>query len=151
MKKRNQATRILLGIFLPALIASIIFMLYKTYIVSSEEPEQLSVWGYGLPWLLNHLTNFIRIILAAFILSLYAAAISGLQSVLYSLTLEYLINPKVDNDNIATFIHLTLGLLSGWTANMIIREDSLIIIGGLTGLIVGHILRTNYKRSPYID
>ena len=67
--------------------------------------------------------------------------------------MEYVINPKIENNLIVLLICGSLGLISGVLADYIIPGDerTLIIIGGIAGVVVGKILRDNYNRSPEIE
>jgi len=138
MNKRinNDTKRLLTGIILPILLGSIglciAFFIESNVTISSE----LSGW-------------FKQVIIDAFIpVLIYALALGGIQTIIYSLLMEKLINPKIKNHLIVILTSAMLGvmstLLSGFATQ---RYVFFAIAGAVTGVIVGAVLRTMYIKN----
>jgi len=156
MKKKGRAKRITLGILLPLVLGSFFFVTWgmvEDFIIDGKEVKEIIRLDHQLPVFLSILKSTGAFILVILLGALYASFASGIQSVLFSFVVEYLISPKIENNLIVLFICGSLGVISGFIADCIIpgREILLIPIGGVTGVIVGKILRDSYNRSPEIE
>ena len=148
MKKQGRTKRIILGCLLPLFFGSFLFVTWGVAQSYFIEGKDILRFGHDPSIVLGILKGIVACIGSILILTLFAAFASGIQSIVTSFLIEYVINPKIENNLIALFICGSLGLVSGILADWIINERSLIPIGGLTGVIVGKILRRDYNRSP---
>ena len=156
MKKDNRTKRLVLGILLPLIIASFFLFTWailQDLLIDGKDIKDILALDHELPILLSTLKTAAGYIVGILILTLYAAFASGIQSVFFSILMEYVINPKIQNNVIVLLICGLLGLVSGVLADYIIPGEriSLIFAGGATGVMVGKILRDNYNRSPEIE
>lgn len=78
-----------------------------------------------------------------FFLLLFGYLFTGLQSILYALLMEYLINPKVQNHYLVVLSSMVLGTLSGIPVFIIG-----VIPGAVVGLLMGILLRVLYLQAP---
>lgn len=80
------------------------------------------------------------LIVFGFMMSAYF--LTGIQSIIYSLLMEFLINPKIKNNFAVVILSSALGGLSG----IILLKPGL-VVGALTGMLTGIILRRMYLGS----
>ena len=153
MKKDNRTKRLVLGILLPLIIAS---FLLTTWAVAQSyfiDGKNILRFDRELPILLGILKSAAGFIGVVLLFALYATFASGIQSILISFLMEYVINPKIENNLAVLFICGSLGLISGVFIYYVFPFGKIwfIPLGGVTGIIVGKILRDNYNRSPEIE
>jgi len=152
MTKKGRAKRIILGALLPPIVGLFLLAIWGVvlnYFIDSK--DIILRFDHELPILLSILKSAVAYIGAILILALFASFVSGIQSIVISFLMEYIINPKIENNLIVLLIYGLLGVISGVIVDQLIGETSLIVIGGVTGIIVGKILRDNYNRSPEIE
>lgn len=130
---KNKTKRLLVGIFLPILLGSLglcISILTDSRITLSTE---LNEW-------------FKQVVIDALIpVLIYAAALGGIQTIIYSFLMEKHINPKIKSHLLVIIISATLGVMSTLLSGFVTQHYMLYsIIGGVTGIIVGAILRKMY-------
>lgn len=93
----------------------------------------------------------ISAILSALYMSLilfpFAMTFVGIQSLIYSFLMEFVVNPFVKNDLIAILISLLLDVLSGF----VLSDHVMILIGAIVGLVVGIFLRSIYTFEAHPD
>jgi len=129
----NDTKRLLTGIILPILLGStglcIAFFIEPNVTISSE----FNGW-------------FKQVIIEAFIpVLIYAVALGGIQSILYSFLMEKLINPKVRSHLLVIFISAILGVISTLLSGFVTQRFVFFFIAGaLVGIVVGAILRAMY-------
>jgi hypothetical protein len=128
--------RLLIGILLPITIGSIIF---AGIAFASELKGNINI--PELPLLVTGL-----FVMGLFIFP-FAMIFVGIQSIVYSLLMEFVINPWIKNNFVAIMVSILLGTLSGY----VLKEDLLALIGAIVGLIVGVILRSMYSFEPSPD
>lgn len=75
-------------------------------------------------------------------LMMYAYFLIGIQSIIYSLLMEFVINPKIKNSLAVVILSSALGGLSG----AMLLEPGL-VVGAITGMLMGIILRRMYLGS----
>ena len=151
MKKDNRTKRIALGILLPLILASFLFVAWRTGEVYLIGNKKLTAFNHEVSILLGVFQGITAYVFAVLLGVLAAVQLCGAQSLFISLLMEYVINPKIENNLIVLLIYGLLGVISGVIVDQLIGETSLIVIGGVTGIIVGKILRDNYNRSPEIE
>ena len=121
--KLNRTGRLLIGLLGPAIISS--FLIVVCYFVLAGKKDGLSI-------------EIFPIMIFGFFVSLFTALIFiGLQSLVYTITMEFIIRPKIRNRFIYLFVSCMLGAATSWT----IEYNSYFsifgtIIGFLTGLIL---------------
>ena len=72
-----------------------------------------------------------------------AFLIMGLPSIIYSMLMEYVLNPRIKNGKLLIAASTILGILAGSILDLV----SMTIIGGIVGFIVGLVLRSNYEND----
>jgi len=87
-----------------------------------------------------------------FLSVLFAYKIVGLQSIMYSIVMEALVNPKIDNTCIVICISAGLGVASAAVvgfdeAAVAGFNEASVLVGALTGAISGVYLRLSYIKS----
>lgn len=122
---RSRIKRLLLGVFLPAIIGALIFVIEDFFrSIVNDKP----------------LVNYFEIF--PFIL-LFAYMFVGIQSVIYSLIMEFLVNNRIKNNIVVVLLSTVLGILSG----IIFLRTEFIITGAITGFVMGVGLRRSYNNS----
>ncbi|WP_434777006.1 hypothetical protein [Neisseria sp. Ec49-e6-T10] len=71
----------------------------------------------------------------------------GIQSIIYALLLEYLVNQKIKNNIITVATSTILGIASGMSLIFLDEDAPMPIVGTTVGLIVGIIIRFMYLRA----
>ena len=122
MRTKGRIKRLLMGALAPPLVGAFLFMVY------------LGEYGQGMPRVINDLT---AVLFLGYLLG-------GIQSFVYSLLMEFLINPKAKTDTIAIFISAVIGAASGLVID---QSPELAAAGFLVGGFMGYILRNSYKNS----
>jgi hypothetical protein len=110
----GRLTRILMGIFFPAVIASTVLTLFFMLLGDSDPAPQ---------------DDFFKLLILAYMTS-------GIQSIISSLLTEFVINPKVKNNTLFVVYCTILGTLSGF--------PFMVPGGFVTGIIMGVLLRWHY-------
>ena len=151
MKKDNRTKRLVLGILLPLILGSVFFFTWGVVENIFFDGKVIIRFDHELPIFLGVLKSVAHYFGGILATTIYAAWICGVQSVLISLLMEYVINPKIENNLIVLFICGFLGLINGALFGIILGKISLIVVGGITGVVVGKILRDNYNRSSEIE
>ena len=119
--------------------------LFAKFVISTNYKIE-SVIIYQIVFFINDGTFDIAInkdgflIVFGFMMSAYF--LTGIQSIIYSLLMEFLINPKIKNNFAVVILSSALGGLSG----IILLKPGL-VVGALTGMLTGIILRRMYLRS----
>ena len=127
----KRGVRLLAGVLVPAAVgACILFML--SYIDDRPDGIELHVDSF---WL-KELMKFLIYLLLGYIFV-------GIQSIIYSILMEYYINPKINNDAVVICISSTLGCISG----AVILIPALAAVGLVTGFVTGIYLRRSYKNA----
>lgn len=124
MKRRK--TRLLLGFVLPPTLG-VLFVFLMFYFLADDQSDK--EFSYG-------------ILVAGFPI---AFILLGIQSLIFSFVMEYLINPQIKNN---TLVIVTSGAL-GFLAVLSLSYESyfLMIVGTFISLVVGSILRRNHINS----
>jgi len=113
--------RFLLGIVLPPIMAAFMFAFHEKFLNTGLQAKG----------------NFFQVFLIS---SAFAFILCGVQYTLYSYLMEFQINRRIKDHNIAVLASSGLGLVCGFPVGI------LIVIGSLTGLLTGGILRALYLR-----
>ncbi len=127
-KIRNRASRLVTGALVPAFI----FAVFTVVITAT---------GFSLPHIpaaFGSIPGFLGLILAGWIFG-------GVQCMLYSALMGFIINPKVHNERFSILISGLFLSMIIWSAFPIGFPVSLLVIGFAVGCIVGYILRDMYK------
>lgn len=114
--------RFLLGVILPPIIAAFMFTFHEKFLNTGLQAKG----------------NFFQVFLIS---SAFAFILCGVQCTLYSYLMEFQINRKIKDHSIAVLISAGLGLVCGFPVGI------LVVIGPLTGLLTGGILRAMYIRE----
>ena len=82
----------------------------------------------------------------------FAYIVCGLQSLLCSVLMEFVVNPKIQNNLYAAIIFIVLGGLSGSSVALVTFTKStkmgiFVVLGALVGLITGMLTRFSYRDS----
>ena len=120
----NSWGRMAVGIFMPAIIGTLLLSLLMFFVTY---PKALSRFNEQ---------SYIGILVFAYMFV-------GIQSVIYSMIMEFWINPKIKSSLAVVGISALLGAFSG----VFVFGYFLAIIGSLTGLIMGIYLRYSYVRE----
>ena len=86
-------------------------------------------------------------------ISAYAYLFAGVQSVLYAVLMEYVINPRFRSDAAAIVSSAFLGALAAAAMTLFSPQwkigsvGAMIVLGVIVGATVGYILRRMYKRQ----
>jgi hypothetical protein len=124
---RNKIKRLIIGSAFPPLIGSLLLMsvgLYNTVI----NKENFSFIEYSKSFL---------------VLLLFAYLTIGLQSILYSFIMEFVINKRINNSK----IYYLSSAVAGFILGMSLMHITWGIIGLITSMILSVILRNNYLKS----
>ena len=97
----------------------------------------LGEYGQGMSRVVNDLT---AVLVLGYLLA-------GIQCFVYSLLMEFLINPKAKTDAIAIFVSAVIGVASGLVID---QSLELAATGFLVGGVMGYILRSSYKKLARI-
>ena len=125
---QHRFPRLTTGVFLPA----VIFAFIATVLIS---------FGIRLPLIpgsFGSLPGFISLILGGWILA-------GVQSLIYSVVMEFFVNPRVENRYLATSISGLFISIITWSVFPVGFPFVLLGIGCIAGCIVGYLLRDMYK------
>jgi len=134
--KRNRLARILMGVFFPVLIQTVLLLIY-------------TVIDSGV----NAFRGFEHVAKLVLFYIVYGYVITGLQSLVYALLMEFIVNANIENHISTILASGLLGLLSGLSVILILTGGNFTDIEGwllmstVTGLFMGIILRRNYHRS----
>jgi len=125
--KLNRVGRLLIGLLGPAIIGSFIIVVHV--FVSAGVKEGLSI-------------EMSQNVLKGFVLFLLAAPIFiGLQSLVYTIVMEFIVRPKVRLRYVYLVASCILGTASGLVIDVIFNDHPFLsIIGTITGLLTGLIL-----------
>jgi len=137
---KGQTQRIVIGMFMPAIIGSLLMFFYLLGTESVGKPGAFDIWS-------------------AFIIIVFALLFSGIQSTLYSLVMEFIVNRYFKRDDVVVGLSILLGLFSVLILHPIEPKlfspskglPVLIFIGPITGLIVGVLLRRMYLHSLSVE
>jgi hypothetical protein len=116
-------------------------MVFGSIIMTGIVVVSESHGGFDISTLLQSLLG------GVFVFFLFAMIFIGIQSIVYSLLMEFVVNPYIKNRFMAVLASVSLGTLSGTVLNI----DSFALIGAAVGLIVGIILRSMYPPKPDPD
>lgn len=120
---KAQVKRVMLAALLPALVGSMLMSILGVFVT-------------------GELTTFAKGMLMFPLFAYYAV---GLQSIVYSVILEFIINPYIKNHLLAISASVLLGGLVG---GMQLQFDFFsIVLGALTGAIVGAYIRQLYRQA----
>ncbi|QEP44325.1 hypothetical protein D5085_15055 [Ectothiorhodospiraceae bacterium BW-2] len=122
---KSRLLRIFLGIFLPALISSLL------YVIPS-----------GL-YILYHSDEGVSVLILFPLFFIMALIFIGIPSLLYSLLMEFWINPRFESDVKVWIVGAIVGGLSG----AIFHNWELLVVGVATGFLVAFVLRRSYHRA----
>lgn len=113
-----------MGIFLPALVGALILGVSIA----------VSDWDGNL---IESLTVVFGSLILFFISGLVFV---GIQSIIYSFVMEFMVNTFVKNNVIVVAISILLSLLS----SLVFGKGFMLVLGGVVGLVVGVFLRVLY-------
>jgi len=127
ISKLNRVGRLLVGLLGPAIISSFIIMVFV--FVSAGTKEGLSI-------------DTFQIVLKGFVLFLVAGSFFiGIQSLVYTIVMEFIVRPKVRLRNAYLLVSCMLGAASGLVVDVIFdNRPFFIIFGAIIGLLTGLIL-----------
>ena len=103
--------------------------------------------GFGA---MGDLGEFFKMVI---FLTMYGYLVTGIQSILYAVLMEFVLNPRIKNDLLVLLSSSFLGALSGYSVMAILFEkgisDSLewLFVSAVTGLLMGILLRDNFCRA----
>ena len=120
----NRWERLVAGIFMPGAIGTILLFVFMLFI---RQPQDISPLYF---------MSFVGMLIFAY---LYA----GIQSVIYSIAMEFVVNPRVESNFIAVGVSGILGALSG----VFIWGWFIAVIGLLSGLVSGLYIRNSYIKE----
>jgi len=125
--KQSRKNRIIIGIIGPCILGSLFF---ATAFYISKFTNDFSI---------PNLNEFPEILLFSFIMSI---PFMGIQSIVYSLVMEFFISKKIYNMYIFIGGSILLGTVAGMSLSLIAtaRIDVITVVGSLTGLILGYVL-----------
>ena len=121
--------RILLGIFSPGLIGLLLLTAYSFLFSSDQNTNTFNLHSF-------------------FELLLFSYLFVGIQSILYSILMEYLINRRIDDHTLVVAYSACHGTLSALPFYV---SPEIIYIGFITGLIAGVLLRYLYILTTEMD
>ena len=123
----KRTFRLLLGIFAPPVLGSILFLIYVIYTDLKNYPDD---FGH----VLDSLSELHIIIFFSFFFV-------GIQAILYSLTMEFIVRPRVRNRMYFVLFSSLLGAASGFVPGVTDGSlDLLLPIGIIVGAAVGLLL-----------
>ena len=134
--KLNRVGRLLIGLLGPAIIGS--FMMMVFIFVSAGIKEGLSIEIFQ-----NVLKGFVILLLAASIFI-------GLQSLVYTIVMEFIVRPKVLLREAYLVASCMMGAVSGLVIDILIDDPPFFsIFGTITGLLTGLILYEKEVQSSH--
>ncbi|MEJ2466503.1 MAG: hypothetical protein P8045_12500 [Candidatus Thiodiazotropha sp.] len=77
----------------------------------------------------------------------FALIIMGIQSLVYSLLMEFVVNPFIENKYVVYLASIFLGVMSGCTLGC----GYFALVGAVAGLLSGVVLKSIYTFDPYPD
>ena len=125
--KLNRVGRLLVGLLGPAIVSS--FIIVGFVFVSAGIKEGFSI-------------EIFQSVLKGFVIFLVAGSFFiGLQSLIYTIVMEFVVRPKVRLRNAYLVVSCMLGAASGLVVDVIFDEPAFFIIfGTIIGLLTGLIL-----------
>ena len=124
----GRLERIILGSSIPPVLGGFIFHVYMSIINTTP--------SYSPEYAESPITHFIA---GIFFVPIISLVLFGIQSLLYSLLMEFVVQ-KIGSDTLVIIFSMLLGAL---VASLLGSETG--IIGGVVGLIVGYYLRKYIK------
>ena len=153
---KKRIYRLMLGILLPHIIGSSLFGFYGLISYSLKDVMRES----GMSAIFRSLKIVLINLPVIIALIPFSIILVGIQSIFYSIVMEYAINPESKNDHEAILKGGILGALSGIIGiAMLLREEKVpmmdaiyfAIIGFITGVVSSWILRRNYVKYAKRD
>ena len=134
--KLNRVGRLLVGLLGPAIVSSFIIMVFV--FVSAGIKEGLSI-------------EIFQSVIKGFVIFLVAGLIFiGLQSLVYTIVMEFIVRPKVRLRNKFLVASCMLGATSGSIVGVIFDDlPFFITVGTVTGLLTGLILYDKDMQSSH--
>ena len=129
-----------MGIFLPALIQLLFLHIY------------IAAKGNGL----GDYIDFLSEVRYQFLMIAFAYTVSGLQSVIYALLMEFVINPRFKKHIWVVLISGFFAVLTGLSVMYLLSSgltddmQEWLLMSLLTGLIMGFILRRHYHKTSQV-
>ena len=125
--KLNRVSRLLIGLLGPAIVASFILMLFVFVSAAIKEGPSIE--------------NFYRVSKGFIIFFIGGSIFIGLQSLVYSIVMEFIVRPKIRLRNVFLLTSSLLGAASGSIVGIIFNDlRFLVALGAVTGLLTGLIL-----------
>ena len=125
---QHRFPRLITGAFLPA----VVFAFITTVLIS------LGIRLPLVPDAFGSLPGFIGLILSGWVLA-------GVQSLIYSVVMEFCVNPRVENRYLVTSISGLFISIITWSVFPVGFPFVLLGIGCMAGCVVGYFLRDMYK------
>ena len=126
-KAHNRFQRLMAGFFLPAVIFAFITVLIISFGISVTPLSP----AFG------SISGLISLILASWVLG-------SIQCIIYSVLMEYVINPHLKTDALVIFISAVLIPIAVWSVPGGFPL-ALLIIASISGYLTGYLLRDMYK------
>ena len=126
-KIQNRFSRLAVGFFVLAVVLALIVVI----VVAIGFPVLPLTPAFGF------VAGLIGLILSSWILA-------GVQCIVYSVLMEFVVNPRIENEHQLILISGLLILIATWTVPRGF-PFVLLIIGFVSGCIVGYLLRDMYK------
>jgi hypothetical protein len=129
----SRTSRILTGLFAPPILGGLFWMSFVLYeavmdgILNLDSPAE---YARVLPWMF-----------------LWAFFFAGIQSLVYSLLMEFVARPKTKRRTDFILYSSLLGLLSGFVVFFLLREKAIPMIGFLVGLAVALLIYDDKNRD----
>ena len=125
--KQSRTNRIIIGVIGPCILGSLFFV--SVFFLSKFAND------FSIP----NLNEFPEMLFFSFIMSI---PFMGMQSIVYSLVMEFFISKKIDNIYIFIGGSILLGTVAGMSLSLMAtaRIDVFTVVGSLTGLILGYVL-----------
>ena len=125
--KLNRVGRLLVGLLGPAIVGSFILMIFVFVSAGIKEGPSIEIF---------------QSVLKGFIIFLVAGSIFiGIQSLVYTIVMEFIVRPKVRLRKVFLVVSCMLGTASGSIVGIIFDDLSfLMTLGTVTGLLTGVIL-----------
>lgn len=121
----GRKSRILIGAFMPAFLGVLFF--FSTSAAFDAEKE------FKIRELFDPMFLLIMLVAYAFV---------GIQSLIYSFLMEFIVNPKIVNNFVVVFTSMIMGAVSG-----VVLGSVGAAIGLMIGFLLGLILRYLYIKS----
>ena len=134
--KLNRVGRLLVGLLGPAIVGSFILMVFVFVSAGIKEGPSIEIF---------------QSVLKGFVIFLVAGSIFiGLQSLVYTIVMEFIVRPKVRLRNAFLVASCMLGAASGSIVGIIFDDlPFLITLGTVTGLLTGLILYDKDMQSSH--